>query len=58
MFEYWFDKRKMMGDEALGMIDWKSQGKAMRSSSIQHRQWVSKFVSGWCATGKTMRTRG
>lgn len=29
----------------------------MRLSSIQHRHWVSKFVSGWCATGKTMRKR-
>lgn len=47
-----------MCDEAIGLIDWDSQGKAARLCIIQHRQWVSTFVSGWCVIGKTMRQRG
>ena len=39
------------------MIDWNTQGNATRLCIIQHHHWVSKFVSGWCATGKTMRRR-
>ena len=58
IFEYWVDTHKIIGEEAIGMIDWDSQGKAMRLCTIQHRHWVSKFVSGWCATGKTTTRRG
>ena len=58
IFEYWVDKRKRISEQAIDMIDWDTQGKAMRLCSIHQRHWVSKFVSGWCATGKTMRRRG
>ena len=58
IFEYWVEKCRRISEEAIGTIDWDTQGKAMRLCSIQHRHWVSKSVSGWCAIDKAMRTRG
>ena len=55
IFEYWVDKRKRVGEANVGLIDWEAQGKALKSLKQSRRQWVSKFVSGWCGTGKMMK---
>ena len=54
----------ILGKASLGLIcfnirwkrskDWWVQGLALRSCVLVRRRRVSKFVSGWCATGKMM----
>ena len=30
-------------------------GKAMKNTKRGRQPWISKFMSGWCATGKMMK---
>jgi hypothetical protein len=54
--EYWNSKRRF-GNCNINEIDWDSMGRAMRASTIPRQHWVSKMISGFCATGKMMKRR-
>ena len=43
---------------AFGVIDWDAVGKKMSNTSQQHKIWITKHVSGFCATNKMMFKRG
>jgi len=51
--DYWM-KRWSMTQGIWTKIDWESIRRAMHEILVNHRQWVSKFVSGHFATGKNM----
>ena len=52
--EYWVDKNSKYTEGAFFDTDWKAMEKAMKSISLRRQQWVTKFESGCCATGKMM----
>ena len=58
MFQYWVRKKKRIQENQVQNIDWETIGKAMKNSTHTRQQWVSKFSSGWCATGKVMKIWG
>ena len=43
---------------AFGVIDWEAVGKKMSTTGQQHKIWITKHVSGFCATNKMMYKRG
>ena len=55
ILSFWVDSQRRISDKAVGMVDWESQGRALRSCRRPRQQWVTKFVSGWCGTGKMMK---
>jgi hypothetical protein len=54
--EYWNSKTRF-GSVTAEQIDWDSFGAAMKQTPLNRQRWVSKMVSGFCATGKMMRRR-
>ena len=54
ILEYYVAKKRRMTKDQFHQIDWTSQGKALNSINTGRQHWVSKFTSGWCATGKMM----
>ena len=52
--EYWVFKRKRFNEEGYFQVDWETNRVAMKSVPIGRRQWVTKFESGMCGTGKMM----
>jgi hypothetical protein len=54
--EYW-DRKKRFGSATAEQIDWDSFWVAMKLTPLNRQRWVSKMVSGFCATGKMMRRR-
>ena len=55
ILSFWVDTQQRISDRAVGMVDWEAQGRALRSSRRTRQQWVPKFVSVWCGTGKMMK---
>ena len=58
IFDYWVNTKKRIDEDEIELIDWKIIGKAMKNTKHGRQQWISKFTSGWCATGKMMKTWG
>ena len=58
LFEYWVKTKKRIDENQIHKIDWKTQRKAIDCSTLIREEWVSKFTSGWCATGKMIRCWG
>jgi hypothetical protein len=54
--EYWSSKNRF-GSCNTDAIDWESMGMAMAASTRTRQHWVSKTISGFCSTGKTMKRR-
>jgi hypothetical protein len=51
--EYW-DEKGRFHEGTSDMIDWKATGTAMKAVPPNRQRWVTKHVSGFCATGKMM----
>ena len=49
---------KTIVPSAFGLIDWEAIGKKMSTTRQQHKIWITKHVSGFCATNKMMHRRG
>ena len=58
IFDYWVNTKKRIDEDEIELIDWKIIGKAMKNTKHGRQQWISKFTSGWCATGKMMKIWG
>ena len=54
ILEYYVTKKQRMTKDQFHNIDWITQGKALKLLKPNRQHWVSKFTSGWCATGKMM----
>jgi hypothetical protein len=54
--EYWATKKRF-GSGGPSAIDWEAFGGAMQASQINKQHWVSKTISGFCATGIMMKRR-
>ena len=52
--EYWVDKKNRFTEESFFATDWHALEKAMDAVTTKRQQWVTKFESGCCATGKMM----
>ena len=57
ILKYWEEKGRF-GNGNKADIDWETAGSAMKTVTRTRRQWVTKHVSGFCATGKMMRQWG
>jgi hypothetical protein len=53
---YW-DRKQRLGPFSAREIDWEAFGNAMRVSPPNRQRWVSKTISGFCATGQMMKRR-
>ena len=53
--DYWINDKKRFTEEGYFQVDWDACKMAIRKSKVTRRHWVSKFESGWCATGKMMK---
>ena len=53
--DYWINDKKRFTEEGYFQVDWDACKMAMRKSKVTRRHWVTKFESGWCATGKMMK---
>ena len=52
---YWVNHRKRFSPAGFLEVDWDSMDKAMSKVSLARRQWVTKFESGICGTGRMMK---
>jgi hypothetical protein len=52
-----WDRKGRFGSFASKDIDWDVLGAAMKQSKPNHQRWVSKTISGFCATGQMMKRR-
>ena len=57
ILKYWEDKGRFQ-EGAHTDIDWDTVGVAMKAVPRTRRQWVTKHVSGFCATSKMMHRWG
>jgi hypothetical protein len=53
---YW-DRKGRFGSFSSNDIDWDVVGAAMKQSKPHRQRWVSKTISGFCATGQMMKRR-
>ena len=53
--EYWICKKKRISEKGYFMVDWEANQAAMKSVPQSKRQWVTKFESGICGTGRMMK---
>jgi hypothetical protein len=53
---YW-DRKGRFGSFSPNDIDWDVVGVAMKQSKPHRQRWVSKTISGFCATGQMMKRR-
>ena len=51
---YWIGRDRFT-ENAFDLVAWKNIKQAMKESKISRRQWVTKFASGVCGTGVTMK---
>ena len=51
---YW-NERGRFGEGSMEKIDWIGTGQAMKAVAQSRQRWVTKHVSGFCATGKMMK---
>jgi Zn-finger nucleic acid-binding protein len=54
--QYWNNKHRF-GSRSASDVDWTAFGAAMQALPPTRRRWVSKTVSGFCATGRMMFRR-
>ena len=47
---YWLSRNRYTPGTK-DQIDWDAIGAAMNKSTITHRHWVTKHISGWCSVG-------
>lgn len=47
--------KKRLHQDYFDTIDWKAAGAAGKTSPPLFRLWITKHVSGWCATGRKMK---
>jgi hypothetical protein len=52
-----WDKKQRFREGKADCIDWLAFGAAMKAETLGRRRWVSKTVSGFCATGRMMFRR-
>ena len=52
---YWINKKKRFTAAGYFRVDWPAVKTAIESVPLRRRQWVSKFQSGFCATGRMMK---
>jgi hypothetical protein len=53
---YWGSKKRF-GKAGIQCIDWEAFGAAMAATPANRQKWVSKTISGFCATGRMMHRR-
>jgi hypothetical protein len=54
--QYW-DNKHRFGTRSSGNVDWEAFGASMQAVPPARRRWVSKTLSGFCATGRMMFRR-
>ena len=55
--KHYLTHNKQYPPTAVDNIDWIAIGKAAKSITIRKQIWVTKYVSGFCATGSVMKKR-
>ena len=54
IIDHWIKKGRLT-KETEEMVDWESNGRAMKSSTINRRRFVTKWGNEWLGTGKNMK---
>ena len=54
-YDYWVEHKKRLSKNGFLDVDWNANKKAMKSVKNSRRQWVTKFESGICGTGRMMK---
>ena len=54
LLDYWVGRNKRFPQEQLEQIDIQGLNKASKTISWERQRWISKFLSGWCATNSKM----
>jgi predicted RNA-binding Zn-ribbon protein involved in translation (DUF1610 family) len=53
---YWQHKSRFVNRD-IQLLDWEALGSALKATPTQRQHWVSKMLSGFCATGVMMKRR-
>ena len=53
--DYWVINKSRFTKESFFLVDWEANKKAMKSVKLSRRNWVTKFESGFCGTGRMLK---